>query len=194
VHASTARRNLPAFRLRTATRMRVLLLLCAALCAASEPLMSADDPCARAEARQFDFWLGDWDVVAPPGAPNAGALLGRNRIERVANGCGLAEHWRGASGFDGTSLNAWDPAQRVWRQFWVGRDGVVLRLEGGLDGGDMLLQGTLPGADGRPQRQRIRWSPRAGGGLTQHWEISDDDGATWQTSFLGVYRRRDAAG
>jgi len=28
--------------------------------------------------------------------------------------------------------------------------------------------------------------------VTQQWDTSDDDGRTWQVSFLGVYRR-DAA-
>jgi hypothetical protein len=26
----------------------------------------------------------------------------------------------------------------------------------------------------------------------QHWQTSDDAGATWQTSFLGIYRRTAA--
>ena len=37
---------------------------------------------------------------------------------------------------------------RVWRQFWVGADGVVLRLEGGLQDGAMVLTGELPAPAG----------------------------------------------
>lgn len=159
-------------------RLASLVLACLPMTAA------AAAPCEAPEHHHFDFWLGEWNVVAPEGAPEPGKALGRNRIERVAAGCGLLEHWTGASGFEGKSLNAWDAAAATWRQFWVGGDGTVLRLEGGLVDGAMVMTGEL-GA----QRQRITWTPRDDGGVTQHWQVSDDAGASWTTSFLGVYRR-----
>lgn len=58
--------------------------------------------CNSPAQRQFDFWLGDWEVRDPDGQ-----LVGRNRIRRVVGGCGLREEWRGKSGLVGTSLNAW---------------------------------------------------------------------------------------
>jgi hypothetical protein len=146
--------------------------------------------CDGAEHRQFDFWLGQWDVY---GGPQGDRMVGTNRIERSDNGCWLVEHWHGASGNDGTSTNAWDAQHRVWRQFWVGGDGVVLRLEGGREGAAMVMRGELPDANGGTQLQRISWTPQHDGSVIQHWETSDDAGATWQTSFRGVYRRHDAA-
>jgi hypothetical protein len=151
--------------------------------------MSAHAACEAPEFHQFDFWLGDWEVVGVDGAPNAGQVLGHNRIERVSAGCGLSEHWRGASGFDGRSLNTWDAASRQWRQFWVGGDGVLLQLAGGLRDGAMVMEGELPTASGGVQRQRIRWTPAPDGSVIQHWETSDDAGRSWNTSFLGHYRR-----
>lgn len=142
--------------------------------------------CEGPEHRQFDFWLGDWDVHA---GPEGGQRVGHNRIERSDNGCWLVEHWRGASGNHGTSTNAWDAQYRVWRQFWVGGDGVVLRLEGGLQGKAMVMAGELPDAAGGTQRQRITWTPQDDGSVIQHWETSDDAGLTWDTSFRGIYRR-----
>ena len=99
---------------------------------------SAPPPCPAPEQRQFDFWLGEWEVF---GGPDGATRLGDNRIERDASGCWLVEHWRGASGLHGTSTNAWDAGYGVWRQFWVGADGVVLRLQGGLEDGAMVLRG-----------------------------------------------------
>jgi hypothetical protein len=151
--------------------------------------MSAHAACSAPEARQFDFWLGDWVVVGVPGTPGAGRTLGHNRITKIAAGCGLSEHWRGASGLQGHSLNAWDAAGGVWRQFWVGGDGVVLQLSGGLVAGRMQLEGVLPGAGGGEQRQRIAWTPNPDGSVTQRWDTSDDAGASWQLAFLGLYRR-----
>lgn len=165
------------------------LLPCVAILALALS-MNARAACDAPEARQFDFWLGDWEVVGAPESPATGQLQGHNSITRVADGCALAEHWRGARGVEGHSLNAWDAATRRWRQFWVGGDGTVLQLEGGLVDGTMLLQGTLPGVDGGVQQQRIRWTPHPDGSVTQHWDTSDDGGASWNTSFLGLYRKR----
>ena len=155
-----------------------------AAAAAPAPMVCADDA-----HRQFDFWLGDWVVH---GGPDGDRLQGHNRIERSGNGCWLSEHWRSATGNDGTSLNAWDAQHKVWRQFWVGADGVVLRLEGGLRDGAMVMTGELPTANGGMQRQRITWTPRDDDSVTQRWETSDDAGASWQVAFLGVYRKQRA--
>ena len=143
--------------------------------------------CTAPEHRQFDFWIGEWDVFA---GPRGDRLVGSNRIERSENGCWLVENWRGASGNHGTSTNAWDAQYHVWRQFWVGGGGVVLRLEGGLHGKAMVMSGELPKSEGLAQRQRIRWTPQDDGSVLQQWDTSDDDGANWNTSFRGVYRRK----
>jgi hypothetical protein len=72
---------------------------------------------------------------------------------------------------------------------------MVLRLAGGLRDGRMVLEGVLPKPGGQgEQRQRIAWTPNDDDSVTQHWETSDDDGATWRTAFLGIYRREQAPG
>lgn len=146
--------------------------------------------CTAPEHRQFDFWIGEWDVF---GGPQGDRPVGSSRIERSENSCWLVEHWRGATGNHGTSTNAWDAQHKVWRQFWVGGDGVVLRLEGGLQGKAMVMSGELPKSKGGTQRQRISWAPQDDGSVIQQWDVSDDDGANWNTSFRGVYRRKAAS-
>jgi hypothetical protein len=168
------------------------ILLLALLLSGSIRMTEAATPstlmrCTGREHRQFDFWIGEWDVF---GGPQGDRLVGTSRIERSENGCWLVEHWRGASGNHGTSINAWDAQHRAWRQFWVGGDGVVLRLEGGLEGNAMVMTGGLPKNDGGTQRQRISWTPQDDASLVQQWDTSDDDGATWGTSFRGIYRKR----
>ena len=46
--------------------------------------------CQGAEARQFDFWLGRWEVFTPDGQK-----AGDNHIEAIDGGCALIERWRG---------------------------------------------------------------------------------------------------
>lgn len=164
------------------------LCLCAPMAWAQDmPPPPSPPQCDSAEFRQFDFWAGEWEVR---GTGDAAPLLGHNRIERSADGCRLLENWTSARGGSGQSLNGWDRAHRVWRQFWVGGDGVVLRLEGGLRDGAMVMAGELPDGNGGVQHQRITWTPQADGSVQQHWETSDDAGASWTTTFLGVYRRK----
>lgn len=143
-------------------------------------------PCQAPERRQFDFWIGHWDVFTPDGKK-----AGENRIEPIDSGCALLERWRGGGGFTGTSLNHWDAGARMWRQQWIDNQGGALRLAGGLDGARMVLASAEPDPNrpGTTLRQRITWTPLADGAVRQHWERSPDEGATWTTVFDGRYVR-----
>ena len=72
-------------------------------------------PCMySAEARQFDFWVGEWDVFGPQGRK-----AGSSVIQRVANGCGILENWTNAvGGGGGKSINFYDPQAKKWFQYW----------------------------------------------------------------------------
>ncbi len=146
------------------------------------------DPCADPERRRFDFWIGSWEVRQPDGT-----LAGRNRIERLFDRCVLAEHWEGESGLRGASYTAYDASRGTWHQTWVDSSGSLLLLDGGWRDGAMVLEGsTPPGAEGAV-RHRISWSVVGDGAhaVRQHWEVSNDDGATWSTAFDGRYRRAE---
>lgn len=145
----------------------------------------APPPCSDGPSRQFDFWLGEWDVR---GNDADAQPKGRNTIRRV-DGCALLEEWVGAKGTTGHSLNVFDASDGRWHQFWVDSSGSVLRLSGGLVGDEMVMTGVAPSAAGAVQQQRITWTPRADGSVRQHWETSDD-GRTWSTAFDGIYRHR----
>ncbi len=92
-------------------------------------------PCAGPERRQFDFWLGDWQVRTAGGKP-----AGVNTIERRLGGCVLHESWRGTSGHRGHSYNIYDASRRQWHQTWVDDQGLLLQLDCGLTGGRMILK------------------------------------------------------
>jgi hypothetical protein len=164
---------------------RIALPLVAAL-ACWPALAQQPPPCTAAEYRQFDFWLGHWEVFTPDGKK-----AGENTIEAIDGGCALIERWRGNGGFSGTSLNSWDRGARQWRQHWVDNQGGLLRLAGALDGARMVLAGAdaHPGKPGVTLRQRITWTPLPGGEVQQVWQTSEDDGARWTTVFDGRYRR-----
>lgn len=144
-------------------------------------------PCSAVEYRQFDFWVGTWEVT------NAqGNLAGTNRISSILGGCVLLEEWKSNAGpYAGKSLNVYDAAEGAWHQTWVDSGGLLLQLDGGLVDGRMVLEGTRPGPDGSPVRHRITWEPLDGGDVRQTWDTSADDGATWTTQFDGLYARKE---
>jgi hypothetical protein len=173
--------------LREVLRLGSLVLLASL---GPSPSLTASVACSSEAHRQFDFWLGDWQVDDGADPPK---VLGHNQITRTASGCALRELWRGVSGKEGSSLNAWDATRQRWTQHWIGADGVILRLEGGWDGTAMQLEGVLPHAAGGEQAQRIRWIPRADGSVEQRWETRDP-GEDWKPAFVGHYRRLDPEG
>ncbi len=128
-------------------------------------------PCEEPGYRQFDFWLGEWEVRGP-----GGEVVGRNTISRAVSGCGLREEWRGVRGLLGTSLSTWSPTRGSWHQTWIDSAGTLLLLDGGLQGGSvMVLEGEapLPG-EASTLRHRISWSVVDGDPdhVRQHWETS----------------------
>ncbi len=138
-------------------------------------------PCAGEAHRQFDFWRGTWEVHAD------GERVGHNEIRVVAGGCGLQEAWRSADGGRGRSLNYYDPSDGRWHQLWLGSGGVILHLAGGLEGKAMVMTGERT-AEGDRLRDRISWTPLAGGRVRQLWEVSSDGGGTWTPVFDGRYQ------
>jgi hypothetical protein len=167
-------------------------LVAAAVSVACLPTLAQTPPaakppaCGTAEHRQFDFWIGRWEVFTPDGKK-----AGDNIIEADAGGCVLVERWRSASGFAGISLNSWDGGAKLWRQHWVDSQGGLLRLAGRFESQRMLLAMAEPHPDkpGATRHQRIAWTPLSDGSVRQLWEMSDD-GAIWRTVFDGRYVRK----
>jgi len=143
-------------------------------------------PCSAPEYRQFDFWIGDWQVTTPDGR-----VAGTNTIEPLLGGCALQEHWRGGAGGAGTSLSFYDAASGQWHQTWVSAQGGLLQLDGGIEDGKMVLTGERPSLQdqGTAVLHRISWEQRDADHVHQLWEASSDGGKTWTVVFEGTYTR-----
>ena len=161
-----------------------------ALLLAAPLARAADAPpprvhCSAPEFRQFDFWLGDWEVTSPDGKPQ-----GTNLVTRPLGQCVLQEHWKGVGGMSGESYNIYDRVGHHWHQTWVDDHGTYLQLEGGLVDGNMVLTGPERVIGGKPTIDRITWRPASATEVHQVWEQYTDGGKTWAVSFHGVYRPR----
>lgn len=145
----------------------------------------SEKTCGAPEHRQFDFWLGEWDVwseqTRKPGKPPA-----HSRISAIHGGCAILEEYRTPSGYSGSSLSYYDTRDHRWHQTWIDSAGTPLVQTGGLKGASMVLVSEAPTG----QRSSIAWTPIEGGGVKQVWRRTQDGGRTWELVFDGVYHRR----
>ncbi len=143
-------------------------------------------PCMySAEARQFDFWVGDWDVFN-----TAGQKVGTNLIQLFSNGCGLMENWTSALGGDGKSINFYDVGTNKWYQSWIGSGGGALLYSGNFSGGAMRYEGFTIGQDGKKTLQKLTFFKVDENTVRQLAETSNDDGKTWTVSYDFKYIRK----
>ncbi len=149
-------------------------------------LQTAPRPCSTADHRQFDFWIGDWDVKGPNGQ-----IAGRNRIEMIEGGCGLQENWTsaGATPTTGRSINAYSAGDKKWHQIWLGSGGGLMHLSGTFQGDTLTMGGVTTTPSGQTVHNRLAFTKRGDGSVRQFWEQSAD-GKSWKTAFEGIYTRR----
>lgn len=145
-------------------------------------------PCCTDPYRDFDFWIGNWEVF-----DTSGKIVGHNRISSAQDSCLLVEQWTSAtSKHRGASQNFFDRRTGRWKQVWVDNSGLILELEGGWNGEEMVLVSEqLLNKQNQPVYHRIRWKPDKEGSVRQVWEVLDLKGGLLQLFFDGRYVRKD---
>lgn len=144
----------------------------------------AVNPCkASVEFRQFDFWIGEWEVKNPQGVPS-----GTSSVQLILGECTIFENWSSAGGSNGKSFNIYDRNDKKWHQTWVSDKGTFTHYIGGLEEGNIVLvANTIVG--GNRTLAKMTFSKRANGDVRQFGENSTDDGKTWTTAFDLIYVR-----
>jgi hypothetical protein len=102
-------------------------------------------PCSGEAFRQFDFWIGDWEVFAK----NA-KKAGDSKISLILDSCVVLEEWTSSSmvqglRYAGKSFNSWNAATGNWQQTWVDNTGGTTEyLEGKYAEGKMTFFSQWP--------------------------------------------------
>jgi hypothetical protein len=137
------------------------------------------------EARQFDFWLGNWDCTWGDGERAV------NRVTAILNGCVIQETFDASPDLRGLSLSVYNKVQQVWQQTWVDDSGSYWAFRGIFRNGEMCLatDDLLP--DGRVVQRRMTWYNIGPQEFDWRWDKSEDGGATWLTQWQVHYRRRE---
>ena len=159
--------------------------------AEAEPAPASRFSCEEQEKfREFDFWIGTWDVHTADGK-----FAGRNVIESSQRGCVLIENWAGTGGSTGISINYFDAAAEEWVQVWTDAGGGQIAIRGGLTDAGMLLEGLIHYVStGITAPFRGLWTAQPDGRVRQFFEQSNDGGETWEPWFEGYYSRAETAG
>ena len=135
-------------------------------------------------ARRFDFYLGDWTMR------NGETVERHLTVESAFDGNGARVS---STSPDGTtranSLFLYDENDGLWRQVWMNRDGMVVVLEGGLEGDAMILRQAF--VDGEEKRNaRSVFKDIGANGFTYEWQETQDGGASWETLATRTFTRR----
>ncbi|MEO6277133.1 hypothetical protein [Roseateles sp.] len=158
---------------------------------------------APAEAAQFDFLVGQWELEVAPKASGLVAmihgtpkLVGSWKAWRSFDGYGLDDELRivDASG-NPLSLNH---SQRVFdakAKRWLvsGLDVYRARFgsaSGQWQGGEMRLEGSGQSAEGKPVLTRTRFFEITPERFKMRQDRSLDNGATWEEGTLTVVAKR----
>ncbi len=146
-------------------------------------------PCEYSDKhREFDFWIGEWDVFN-----QQGRQVGTNVIQKSLNGCMLYENWS-APGQVGKSFSYFDSALGKWKQNWVHAQGGVIRYEGEFKNGVMRFTGESVLFDGSKELARGTFTPLVDGRVHQFLEQSADGGKAWYATFDGIYVKKSTNG
>jgi len=147
--------------------------------------------CSEPQQKQFDFWVGDWDLTWPAeGQMKAGH--GANSINRTLDRCVVEEHFSGGDSVSlrGMSVSTYDARSGKWKQTWVDNEGNYLDFVGEFKDGQMVLAREATRPDGAKIQQRMVWKNINAKELDWSWERSEDGGKTWQVVWSIHYKRK----
>ncbi len=147
------------------------------------------NPCAASEQRQFEFWVGEWDLTWPGNNPGE-VQHGTNSVRRVLDRCVVEENFSGGTDMPlrGKSVSIF--AAGKWRQTWVDNEGAYLDFVGEFEDGEMILGREAVRPDGTKGMQRMIFKNISANEFDWSWEGSKDGGKTWQVVWPIHYKRR----
>lgn len=154
--------------------------------------------CPAPEARQFDFWAGEWNVVNRSRGPQGWGITGeaRARVYPILDGCAMIEHWQGTAhgnGLIGFSMRAWDAETGKWVLVlsWPAPDKPGFSsLEGEFRHGRGEFFSEIE-FQGKKMLQRYSFSDATADSLRWDAAYSQDGGANWFTQWIMEFSRRD---
>ena len=179
--------------------LAVVIALCAAVTAAS----AQDFPVSSAlpdEARQFDFWIGEWDVIVRVRQDDGtwvNQIRSAAKIYPILNGKAVLELWSEdkVAGVKGYSLRYFDTARDEWVLWlnWPGQNrSGSSSLSGTFRHGRGEFFSTSRAQDGAETISRYTFSDVTDESLRWDDAFSRDGGLTWTNNWIMEFSRTAA--
>lgn len=145
-------------------------------------------PCSvDPKMREFDFWIGEWDVYQ--NATNT--LVGHSVVQKVSGECALLENWDAVSGTStGKSLNYYDVGTDTWEQDWIGSMGGSQRYVNGIYKDSAMRFSYENITNGKKTSGNFVFYNLGPGKVRQYQDSSDDGGKTFSVSYDFIYIRK----
>ena len=147
-------------------------------------------PCmSNPKAREFDFWVGEWNAYTT----GTNYLAGQSIIQIAAGGCMILENWVSENQpYSGKSINFIDTTTGKWQQVWVGSDGGGQSTFINGEYKDSIMQFEYDRRDSTGERElgRFRFYNQGPNQVRQLMETSADNGKTWNPVYDFTYIRK----
>jgi hypothetical protein len=155
-------------------------------------ISQAQRPCSSPEYRQFDFWIGEWEVYGLNGQK-----AGDSKISLILDSCIILEEWTSANisrgvRYAGKSFNTYNSRTKQWQQTWVDNvGGSTEYLKGQLEKNIMVFSTySFQFSKDTMAVRRLSFTNISKEKVRQHAEITKDDGKSWATEYDLEYRRK----
>ena len=177
--------------MRSFAMLALLVLLPVHGAQAAGKAQTAAKPCVEPEQKQFDFWVGEWDLTWP-GEKQGETGHGGNSIKRIMGGCVVEERFTGGESMPlrGMSVSTFVARAGKWKQTWVDNEGSYLDFVGEFKDGQMILSREGVSPDGAKILQRMVWKNVSPTEFDWSWEFSKDGGKSWQVQWPIHYKRK----
>lgn len=169
--------------------MKIILLFAAIV---STQTVFPQKPCSSPEFRQFDFWIGEWDVYGIKGNKT-----GDSKITLLLDSCVILEEWKSSGSqqgltYSGKSFNTYNSATKQWQQTWVDNTGNTTEYLRGVGsiGKIIFYADNVTDKTGKKFLRRLSFFKLSDDEVRQLGERSDDSGATWTTEYDLKYHRK----
>jgi hypothetical protein len=164
------------------------------------PAATAQGACDGEHYREFDFWIGEWDLtnlrLQEDGSwTDAGNAT--NRVFPVAGGCGIVELWDGYLGDNhirGFSVRTYNSETEKWHLLlnWPQKNAAGFgTLEGVFQHGRGDFYTSFTSQDGQAGLTRYSFADISHNTFRWNDGTSLDGGQTWRTAWIMEFRRRD---
>ena len=145
-------------------------------------------PCsADPKQREFDFWIGEWDVFQN----GTTQLVGHSLVQKISGECALLENWDASRGYNnGKSLNYFDALTNSWQQDWIGSAGGAQRYLNGVykDSAMRFTYETM--SNGKKVTGNFIFYNLSRDKVRQYQDASEDGGKTFTVSYDFIYIRK----